>query len=115
MSEVRVCVKATESGFKIDRQDATVANASEIIERVLMHVRYTSFVIPHLEEDLKGSVEEFSNIVEEKQHKVCIVADLHAERVQYSIVGMTKWGASELLSVASAYLKALLVGTIVEE
>lgn len=113
MREVRVCVKSTETGFKIDRVGATVPNAAEVLDRVLLYIRATSGVV---EQEHDGcSVTEFAYVgIEEDERKVCIVADLDRERIQFSIVGVSKWEASELVSVASAYLKGILVGSVVE-
>ena len=67
----RVCVKQMENGFNIDRQDVSVPDAIEIMERITYFIRARDFVTPMIAGEVIDSFEIYPDEPIETP-KVCI-------------------------------------------
>ena len=86
----RICVKQTEDGFKIDRQDISIPDAKEVLQRILLHIRMGAFMVPTVD---PRAVVDSATVFEQDPdtHKVCIAFDLETKKIQYSVTGMDLW------------------------
>jgi hypothetical protein len=109
----RICVKQTDSGFNIDRQDVSVADAIEIMERITFFLRARDFVMPMIAKEVIDSIEIYPDEPID-QPKVCIAFDFETYKIQVAVIGMQRWDACVLLNIAQAYLVNLQLGLITE-
>jgi hypothetical protein len=111
----RVCVKKGESGFSIDRQDISLPDTVEVLERILFCLRANAFhYVPTegSERDVIDSIEVYPE--EQDNAKVCIAFDYVAHKIQVAVIGLDLWDACALVDAAKNYLNALLLGLITE-
>ena len=109
----RLCVKKTEGGFNIDRQDVSVPDSVEILERILFFLRARDFVVPMIATEVIDSFEIHSDEPTETP-KVCIAFDYETSKIQFAVIGLHRWEACTLLNLAKAYLVNLQLGLITE-
>jgi hypothetical protein len=115
----RVCVKRTEEGFKIDRQDISIPDTVEVLERILMFLRMEEFGA--LTAKVLNVIDSFEHYPEietgetVEYPKVCIAYDYVTHRIQFAVIGLVDlWDACLLLNAAKNYLNALMMGLITE-
>ena len=103
----RICVKQTEEGFKIERQDITVPDAKEVLQRILLHIRMGAFMVPTVD---PRAVVDSATVFEQDPdtHKVCIAFNDETKKCQYSVTGMNLWTACVLLDSAIGYFDQIL-------
>jgi hypothetical protein len=109
----RICVKQTENGFDINRQDITVSDALEVLERLAMYMRLGEFGAIGTWDQVMDSF-EVSPDEPIEQPKVCIAFDYVTKKIQAAVIGTDIWHACVLLNLAKAYLGALQLGLITE-
>ena len=104
----RICVKKTEDGFKIDRQDIGLEEAREVLQRLALFIRAKDLNLIMLE---NGYIDSYAIHPDEPtdQSKVCIAFDPVTGKIQAAVVGMTSFQASMLLEFAAAYFNALMM------
>ena len=109
----RLCVKTTENGFNIDRQDVSVPDAIEILERITFFLRARDFITPMIAQEVIDSFEMYPDEPIENP-KVCIAFDFESHKIQVAVIGLHRWQACTLLNLAKAYLVNLQLGVITE-
>ena len=103
----RICVKQTEDGFKIDRQDVSIPDAKEVLQRILLHIRMGAFMVPTV--DPRAVVDSATVFTEDPDtHKVCIAFNSETKKIQYSVTGVDLWDACILLDSAVSYFDQIL-------
>jgi hypothetical protein len=113
----RICVKRSETGFNIDRQDISIPEAAEVLSRILTFIRLEEFgVISARTDNVIDSFEHYPEIDGETEcPKVCIAYDFVTHRIQFAVIGFVElWDACILLEAARSYLSALMLGLITE-
>jgi hypothetical protein len=111
----RVCVKRCESGFIIDRQDISIPDTVEVLERILFCLRANAFHYIPLEgreRDVIDSIEVYPE--EPDNSKVCIAFDYVTHKIQVAVIGLDLWDACTLVDAAKNYLNVLHLGLITE-
>ena len=109
----RLCVKRMENGFNIDRQDVSIPDAIEIMERSTYFIRARDFVTPMIAGEVIDSFEIYPDEPIETP-KVCIAFDYETHKIQVAVIGLHRWEACTLLNLAKAYLVNLQLGVITE-
>jgi hypothetical protein len=112
----RICVKRTENGFNIDRQDIAIPDAVEVLERILFCIRVNDFHFAPVEGYERSVIDSIKVYPEEPidNPKVCIAFDYVTHKIQVAVIGLDLWDACTLLNTARNYLNALMLGIITE-
>jgi hypothetical protein len=109
----RICVKRSENGFNIDRQDISVHDTMEVLTRLAMYMRCGDF----------GAVGTWNQVIDSFEvspdepidnPKVCIAFDYETHKIQGAVIGMNTWDACVLLEHANTYLSLLQMGLLTE-
>jgi hypothetical protein len=109
----RICVKRSETGFNIDRQDIAVHDTMEVLTRLTMYIRCGEF----------GAIGTWNQVIDSFEvseaepidnPKVCIAFDYETHKIQAAVIGMSVWDACVLLDHANSYLSLLQMGLITE-
>lgn len=112
----RICVKRSADGFYIDRQDISIADTVEVLERILFCLRANAFhyaPVQGREREVIDSLEVYPDEPIDNP-KVCIAFDYVTHKIQIAVIGLDLWNACTLVSAAKNYLNALLLGVITE-
>jgi hypothetical protein len=111
----RVCVKRSDTGFHIDRQDIALPDTVEVLERILFCLRVNDFHFVPVEGYERSVIDSIEVYPEETDNpKVCIAFDYVTHKIQVAVIGLDLWEACILLDAAKNYLNALLLGLITE-
>ena len=111
----RVCVKRSESGFNIDRQDISIPDTVEVLERILFCLRANAFHFVPVEGFERAVIDSIEWHPEEPDNqKVCIAFDYVTHLIQVAVIGIDLWDACTLLDAAKNYLNALMLGILTE-
>jgi hypothetical protein len=111
----RICVKRSENGFNIDRQDVSIPDAVEILARILTHMRLEEFGCLSAKTDqVIDSFEHYPTTEPDETTKVCIAFDYETHKIQVAVIGLNIWEACVLVHTAQSYLTNLQLGLITE-
>ncbi len=111
----RICVKRSENGFSINRQDISIPDSIEILARLIMYIRARDFgVFMGKDGSTIDSFTIYPSADESEISKICIAFDYETHLIQTVITGLNQWDACVLLEAARSYLNALSLGMITE-
>lgn len=110
----RICVQKTEGGFNIDRQDISIVDAIEVLERLTLFMRMRAMGL--VTAGSSPAIDSLNINPEEPTDtpKVCIAFDYVTRKIQASVIGMDAWEGCTLLDTAKSYFSALQLGMISE-
>jgi hypothetical protein len=98
----RICITKTTDGFQVKRENNSVQEAAEILQRVLNMLRTESKSVVYFE------------IADGESEKICIAFNIITFELQISVSGLASLSAATLVNTVAAYFNAISLGLIQE-